>query len=672
MRTVDYIRLALTVMLLSGVAAAQDAGRQAPRAWLRYVEAQRLKAEGQARRDTRLIDQAILALRETIELDPAAADPHIDLGELYFLFLSRPEEATREAEAAVRLEPEGMGGHQLLARIAVARTREDGADRAVLIPKAILALEKVVRLDPRHAEGWALLSDLLQAMGAEDRQLDALEKWAASPPAADEMFYRWMTNSDLSTEQAFYRLSTIYLRRGRTAEALSAARRAYDGNPDEEEYGSNLVSVLSEALSLDEELQAYDQLMSGTPAGVMLLGYGSALVRAGRDAEAIEVLREYVEADPENIRARGLLAVALRRSGQRAAAVEVLKTAIAAGDRESRRELQLELGETYEEMGLDAEAIGQYDRVFEWFLAPGRLTPPVTPLFNEVVGRLARLLRRVGNQSGLQTRLNRTRKVIDDHNPLLDLLAIEALREDGRRREALSQTRAAARRFPGLRELLFSEATLLAETGSFSESVELLEAALVGAVETATEDAAIHQSLASVHLHSGDTARAEESVRRALALNPGDEAIRLQHASVLQRRRRFDEAERLLREMLVRDPANATILNNLGFLLVESGTRYDEARTLIERALAIEPTNGSFLDSLAWADFRLGRSAKAREILEKALVYARRNPIIHEHLGDVLASLGKSADARRQWEIALECAVNAGDVSRLRRKLAGQ
>jgi hypothetical protein len=52
-------------------------------AYVRFIEARRLKGEIQRMRNsTRLLDEAIKAYKETIQLDPAAADPHVDLGEL--------------------------------------------------------------------------------------------------------------------------------------------------------------------------------------------------------------------------------------------------------------------------------------------------------------------------------------------------------------------------------------------------------------------------------------------------------------------------------------------------------------------------------------------------------------------------------------------------------------
>ena len=148
-------------------------------------------------------------------------------------------------------------------------------------------------------------------------------------------------------------------------------------------------------------------------------------------------------------------------------------------------------------------------------------------------------------------------------------------------------------------------------------------------------------------------------VAPALATNQGQDVRVAQN----------DAAEKGLRELLRTQPDNATVLNNLGYFLLEHTARSQEALKLIEQAIAIDPVNGSFLDSLGWAHYKLGNLDKARESLEKATVYSRRSVTAHEHLGDVLQKQGRLAEAKRQWEKALEHSIEADEIARLKVKL---
>jgi tetratricopeptide (TPR) repeat protein len=638
-------------------------------AYLRFIEARRLKEEAQRLRNARLLDDAIKAYKETIKLDPTSAEPHVDLGEIHFFLQSRRDLAASEAQEAVKLDPKCVGGHLLLARLYAYSVRLENSSRSPSVERAIRAYEKVTELDPGHAEAWAVLAELYGIKNDTSRQIHALEKWAGAPIPNDTLFYNSVMNSDLSSDQAYYRLSQLYLSQGKNAEAISAARRAYESNPESNDYARNLIGILRVAGTSDEELRVYKRLMKSAASPALMVGYGSSLVRAGNYAEAIMVLREYVALDPSNASAVGLLAIAQRRANQRAAAIETLKAGIAKADEGVRAELALELAQTYEEAGRNEEAISQYEQVFDGILSNTAQNSAASPLFGEVVNRLVRVCRRIGNQTKLQSVLARTRRAIDEQSPLLDLITIESLRENGKRREALELAQAAARRRPEDRSLKFTEAIILSEMSRSNDSVELLRSMIKGEPETATDDASVYLILSSVQMQSDQLKAAEESARKALELNPDDPQGLIQLSSVLDRAGQHEISEKILRDLLKREPDNATALNNLGYFMVERGVGYQEALKLIEQAVAIDPIQGSFLDSLGWAYLKLGNVEKAREYLEKALLYSRRNSTIHEHLGDALREAGRLNEARKQWEKALEYSVEADEIARLRGKL---
>lgn len=643
--------------------------RKRQQAYLRYLEAQRLKNEVLRTRSMRLLEDAIKAFREASELDPEAAEPHVDLGEIYFFHFSRHEVAEREAEIAIKLDPKNVGAHLLLGRVYIHLAKMENNPRSLYLDRAMRAYEKVAEFDPGQAEAWAFLADLYQLRNNQSREIFALEKWTGAPIPNDPLFYQRMMNADLMPDRAYYRLSLLYLSQGKNRQAIDAARRAYEANPDAGEYASNLISVLREAGTSADELRIYGQLMKTANSPALWLGYGSALIRAGRAGEAVERLQEYIKLDPANASAIGLLALAQRRADQRSAAIETLKAGLARVEPGIRTNLLLELGQIYEELGRNDDAILQYEQAFDSFTAKGGVTPVNAPLFNEIVTRLVQVCRRSGQQTKLQAVLTRARRLVDEHNPLLDHLTIDMLREDGKRREALDLALAAIRRYPDDRSLKFTEALILADLRRFNDAAERLRALLKGNPEDATDDATVYLLLGGVQLQAGQLVEAEASIRKAMTLNPDDPEALVQLSSVQDRAGKHTEAEKTLRDLLRRHSDYATALNNLGYQLLERGERFDEALKLIEQAVAIEPINGSFLDSLGWANFKLGRLEKARENLERAMMYSRRNATLHEHLGDVLKELGKLAEARRQWERALEYSIEADEMARLKVKL---
>lgn len=641
-------------------------------AQLRYFEALRLKAESQATRSPKLLEESVKAFEAAIRLDPQAVEPRLDLAELQFFFFSRLDLAERLAQEVLRLQPKSAEGHLLLGRLLLAQLRETQAeaDRPALVDQAIQRFERVSELDPRRAEAWAFLAELYQMRRETDKLIPVLEKWAGAPLPNDESFYRWITDQELSSAQAHFRLAPLYLQAGRKAEALASARRAYEADPSSEEYAATLVRVLAAATSLETELALYRQFARGATGPILQLGFGGALLRAGRYEEAVLLLREVVRANPENPRSLAFLSIAQRRTGDRPGAVSTLEAALRLEGQEERHDLQLQLAETFEEMGRDGDALERYRVLFDGFLAKGALTPANQPLFEEVVSRLIRLHRRLGRLNQTETILRQTRQILDEQSPLLDLLDVDHLREQGKDEEALARVRTASRRNPGNRSLIVLESQILAALERYDESAELLDPLTEGHPETAEEDAPIYALKGSLSLQRGDLETAERLARRAGELDGEQVGARLLLASVLERKKDFAAAEQTLRQLIERDPGNATALNNLGYFLLERESRFEEALSLIERALRIEPINPSFLDSLGWAHFKLGRLEEARQVLGKALTYDPRNATTHEHLGDVLQALGRGREAVRSWRTALQLTRNAVEKERLQRKMS--
>lgn len=641
-------------------AESAEAKQNRKQAYLRYIEAQRLKAVRQPK-----WNDLITIYKEIIQLDPTAADPHADLSEIYF-YLSQTALSEREAREAIRLDPDCLNGHKWLARLYIITVRfeKNEAAKPPQIDRAIRAYEEVARVDPSNAEAWAFLADLFQMKNDVAKQIRALEKLTAVGVPAETVFYRNVMNVELSPDQAWYQLSQLYQNQGKNPQAIDAARRAFEIDPDSSVNLRNLMNMLRLSSTGEEELQAYARLMRKSNAPTLQIGYSAALVRLGRYAEAITKLRDLLKADLANPGVAELLAVAQRRSGKRVEALETLKQTISAVEPGQRQKLNLELGETYEELGRTSDAIAYYEGVFNDLTSKPKLEPVLTERFLNVVSRLMRAYNRQGDKKKAQAIFARAQQLLGDNNPMISSLQIDSLREEGKYREALDITRAALARFPNDRSLKLTEALTLGDLRNYNESLMALRTLLDGQA-----DSSVLTILSSVQLQSGQLKEAEATIRKALELDPNDNDLLIQLGSIQDHAGQRAEAEKTLRTVLQREPDNATALNNLGYFLAERNARYSEALPLIEKAVSIEPLNASFLDSLGWVQYKMGRLQEARGHLEKAALYGRHNANVYEHLGDVLRDLGRHQEARRNWEVALEYSVEAGVIARLRDKI---
>ena len=630
-------------------------------AYLRYIEVQRLKSL----RTTKPVD-LISAYKEIIQLDPTAADPHADLGEIYFFNLNDFDAAEREGQEAVKLDRDCLSGQKLLARLYAINVRFDNKRRVTQIDRAIRAYEEVARLDPVSAEAWAFQSDLAQMKGDQARQIKALEKLSSipAPSPMDAYFYRQVMGTELAPDQTFFQLSQLYLNLGKNAQAIEAAKRAFELDPDSTVNARSLMNILRLSSNSEEELSTYSRLIKKTGSPLLQVGYGASLLRVGRYNEAIVKLREYIKSDPNNADAIYYLAAAQRRSGKRNDAIETLKQAITTVDFSARQRLSIEVGETYEELGRTSDAIAYYEGVLNDLANKPKLDQKSSDIFIDLVGKLTRAYNRQGEKKKAQDLLGRAKQILGETSTAADLLLIENLREEGKYKEALEAVRAT--RASNSKALKLNEALIHFELKNYNESLTLLQGMLD---DKAPDNGDVLTLVSNIQVQTGQLKEAEETIRKALAATPNDSELQVQLGSILNQSGRKDEAEKILRGIIQREPDNAAALNNLGYFLAERGAHYQEALPFIEKAVSIEPMNGSFLDSLGWVQYKLGKLQEARGQLEKAASITRRNPVVFEHLGDVLRDLGRIQEARKNWESALELSVEAGVTARLKTKI---
>jgi tetratricopeptide (TPR) repeat protein len=107
-----------------------------------------------------------------------------------------------------------------------------------------------------------------------------------------------------------------------------------------------------------------------------------------------------------------------------------------------------------------------------------------------------------------------------------------------------------------------------------------------------------------------------------------------------------------LRNIIAREPENATALNALGYTLANRTERYGEAYDLITRALALQPDEPAILDSMGWVLYRKGRYEEALKYLTRAYTEFP-DPEVAAHLGEVLWMSGDTEAATSVWQGAL-------------------
>jgi tetratricopeptide (TPR) repeat protein len=173
----------------------------------------------------------------------------------------------------------------------------------------------------------------------------------------------------------------------------------------------------------------------------------------------------------------------------------------------------------------------------------------------------------------------------------------------------------------------------LEAAGRYTEAAALLQPM----TEEFPEDYLPHLTLGKMLGRTGDYARAEPVLRKALRLAPDKVQVHHYLSLVL-----FTKAEALSRQK-DEDPARARGV-------------YQESADFARQALALKPDYGLAHMSLGLALKRLGQRAEAVAALRQAVRCTPEYAELHFYLGEALAEDGQTAEARTRLEQALRLA----------------
>src|SRR5262249_39606733 len=408
-----------------------------------------------------------------------------------------------------------------------------------------------------------------------------------------------------TADRAHFQLAQLYYQKNKFREAASAARKAYDVEPKSPQYAGLLAKSLLRIGRTQEALDIYKKAIgvkdivakddkSKPPndkdkdkddkddeAGTwitspLLFDYAEALVFAGRYDEANKLLDPVLKAvrkdTPVYLTGIRLKADGLRRSGKRQEAAETLEGAPKGQDVSDSLPVVYALAETYEEMLQFDKAVSTYEDALTSILNPDGTVSDRDQdkqAAEVVLQRIGLAYRTAGKRDKAMETFERMKKVVGKDRPRADQLIVDTLINEGKYKEALTAATDAATRFPDERSFKLYKAQSAGKLGDLTTA----DATLKSLLKNSSEDADVYLFWSSVQLDANQVKEAEESARKAVALEPNDVGPLVTLASVQDREKKYKESEATLRKALEIDPDNATVLNNLGYFLADRNER---------------------------------------------------------------------------------------------------
>lgn len=122
-------------------------------------------------------------------------------------------------------------------------------------------------------------------------------------------------------------------------------------------------------------------------------------------------------------------------------------------------------------------------------------------------------------------------------------------------------------------------------------------------------------------------------------------------------------SDSIFRDIIRKDPDNTLVMNNFSYYLSLREESLDEAERLSRRTIEREPGNGIFLDTYAWILYKKGAYEEAEKYIRKALESGGKDdPDVNLHAAEIHKALGNIAMARTFYQKALILGGNKEDL----------
>ena len=267
--------------------------------------------------------RALPLFQEAAALAPDRAEVWWNLGMLQAI-LEKDKDALESFTRLEALSPSGPTAETRLAEISLDGQDFENAEKWF---RAALARQPE---QPEKARLQSALGDILLRRGAVN---EAREQIVAALEFSEQ-------------PQLVFALGTIDEEQGKLTDAETHYRRVLKIAPGNPLAQNNLAMMLiRQNRSLPEALQLAENARASIPGNAIIEGtYGCALTKAGRYAEAAEVLKPLIESARGDAWARYCLGLSLREAGQKEEASALLQQLLQdEPDFELRREIEMML-----------------------------------------------------------------------------------------------------------------------------------------------------------------------------------------------------------------------------------------------------------------------------------------------------------------------------------------
>ncbi len=573
------------------------------------------------------LGQAEALLRRLIELNPKVPQFRTQLIQFY-LTNKRPDDAVNELRSVVKANPDDVNAElQLVGLLASVKGANDA--RAELTARIgaggnvfpyQIALAKFDYAQGRPADTIKRLEQLIASPGSAENGVTARTALAEiylsrNEAAAAEPLIAEILKTDSHNTNALRFRAGVALDRGKTDDAIADLRTALNYQPRSPELLASLAIAYERSGAIElADKSFFDATKASNYNPVIGLSYLTFLRRRGMGSQAEGLINELANRNQSNVPVLATLAQ-IKLEKQDWAGAHAVADAIKKLDGKSDVASQI-----------DAAA----------FSGQGKVNDSLAVL-----------------QSAYQANPNAVR-------PMVDLVSIYV--RSGQIPQAESFIRSVLKDNPNNAEAL----VLLGYIQTVKKAPAEAEQSFKTAIAKKPNDAAGYRALAELYMRDGKRDTAMDVVREGLKNQPGNFALQLLQAGLLETKKDYDGAIAQYEAMLKDTPSSLVVANNLASLLTDH--RADKSSLERADALAAVLKNSQlpqFKDTLGWIRYQRQDYRSALPLLEDAAKALPNVAMVRYHLGMAYLSTGQEDKAGEQFKQARTLA--AGDAELLAR-----
>ena len=554
--------------------------------------------------------------RSVIQKDKTFQSAYTELYRMY-LFQNRPAEAEQVLKSAFENNPKQFGYLTLLAMHYYGRQRRD---------EMIAVLNQIKSHSKDFDQAFLTVGDFYLRMGDGDSAIREYKEGIAKDGKKKSTYQK--------------RVIEVLMRQGKRSEAAELNAQILKESPNDIDSRGLAATFLLDKGDIAQAMAELQSVVTRAPDNpVSRYNLGRAHAARGEFEQARQQFQKAIEIRPDYILARLALAQLQVSRGEFDAA---LKTAEAI--------LTIDKGNVNARLIESAALMGQKKFGDSRVMLDAMLK--VNPGSPDVLFQLG-VVNLAENKFKDAEEAFRRAYQLNPANSRGLMGIVETNMAQNKTDEALKILQAESDKSPNRSDLLLAMGNTAVRAGKYDFAIQTFTR-LLGQTEKGSRQGDIHLRIGETYRRKGDVNASIQELQKARETLPDNIVVLKTLALVLDGAQRKPEARKVYEATLKLDPNDGVALNNLAFLLAETGGDLDDALTKAQRAKQLLPSLYEISDTLGWIYLKKNLADQAIDVFKDLVIKEPNHSTYHYHLGIAYSQKGDKTQALVQLREALK------------------